>query len=106
MQIKFTPVRHDDRLFLSVVGDVLTINGQAFDFSGVPEGATLPREAVTCDRLASDVERIGGQITLMLILPHGPHAPQETLFPAPVSVTDGPVPLPPYEIEPIEESAE
>lgn len=105
MQIKFTPMRRDDALALSVAGDVLTINGEAFDFSGVPEGATLPREAVTCDWLASNVERIGGQITLTLILPHGAKAPQETLFPAPVSVTDGPVPLPPYDTVPEEEEA-
>lgn len=98
MQINFTPMRRDDRLDLSVSGDALTINGEAFDFSGVPEGATLPRDAVACDWLASDVERIGGEITLTLVLPHGANAPEETRFPEPISVTSGAVTLPPYEI--------
>ena len=60
MQISFSPMRRDDRPELSVAGDVLTVNGEDFDFSGVPDGATLPRGAVACDWLASDVERTGG----------------------------------------------
>lgn len=98
MQISFIPMRRDDRPELSVTGDVLTINGEEFDFSGVPDGATLPRDAVVCGWLASDVTRIGGVLHLTLILPHGPlpDVPQETLRPVPVSVSAGPVPLPPY----------
>jgi hypothetical protein len=42
------------------------------------------------------VERIDGELYLTMILPHGPAAPTETLFPATVIATDGPVPLPPY----------
>ena len=94
MQISFSPMRRDDRPELSVAGDVLTVNGEDFDFSGVPDGATLPRGAVACDWLASDVERTGGVLHLALILPHGPKAPQDALFPDPLSVSDGPVPLP------------
>ena len=97
MQILFSPMRRDDRLDLSLAGDVLTINGEAFDFSALPDGATLPREAVTSDWLASDVERIGVVIHLTLILPHGADAPPETLFPAPVSATNGPITRPAYE---------
>jgi hypothetical protein len=94
MQISFSPMRRDDRPELSVSGDVLTINGEEFDFSGVPDGATLPQEAVACDWLASDVERIGGVLHLTLILPHGADAPQEALFPEPLSVSEGSIPLP------------
>jgi hypothetical protein len=102
MHISFSPVRSDDRLNLSVEGDTLTINGEAFDFSGLPDGATLPQTAVSCDWLASDVERIDGDIHLTLILPHGARAPAETLFPDPVSVPEGPVPLPPHDTPPPE----
>jgi hypothetical protein len=102
MHISFSPVRCDHRPSFTVTGDTLTINGEAFDFSGLPEGATLPQTAVSCDWLASDVERIGGDIHLTLILPHGAGAPAETLFPDPVSVPDGPVPLPPHETAPPE----
>lgn len=96
MKISFSPMRRDSGLSLSVAGDVLTINGEAFDFTAVPDGATLPRAAVTGDWLASDVERVGGEIRLTLILPHGANAPQDTLFPQPVTVTDGPVPVPAF----------
>ena len=99
MKISFSPMRRDEALSVSVAGDVLTINGEAFDFSGVPEGATLPRDAVTCDWLSSDVERVSEELQLTLIMPHGANAPQETLFPAPITVTaDGPVALPAYDI--------
>lgn len=99
MQITFIPQRRDDRLELSVSGDALTINGALFDFAPIPEGATLPRGAVACPWLASDVERSGGEITLTLILPHGANAPEETLFPAAISVSGGPLALPPYDLE-------
>jgi len=95
MQITFSPMRRDDRLSLRRTGDILTINGEDFDFSGIPDGATLPREAVACEWLASDVERIGGVIHLSLVLPHGADAPEEELFPAPcAAISDGAVPVP------------
>lgn len=98
MIISFTPMRRDNALELHKSGDTLTINGEPFDLSGVPDGATLPQAAVQCDMLASDIERIDGQLHLTLILPHGPNAPQDTLFPQTRTLTaDGPVALPTYD---------
>lgn len=97
MIIKLMPVHGHNEMSISVDGDTIIINGEAFDFSPVPDGATLPREAVNCDWLVSDVERISGSITLTLILPHGANAPHETLFPEPIDASDGPVTLPPYD---------
>jgi hypothetical protein len=94
MYISFSPQRRDNLLTLSKSGDVLTINGEAFDFSHVPDGATLPREAVTCEWLASDVEHIDGVIHLTLILPHGAQAPAETLFPGTIIAVDGDTTVP------------
>ncbi|MBR9650061.1 hypothetical protein [Thalassovita aquimarina] len=100
MQIAFLPIRHDERLSISRTGDILTLNGEEFDFSAVPEGGALPREAVGCDWLASDVERASGALRLTLLLPHGAQTPSETLFPALLILErDGPVDLPPYEID-------
>ena len=99
MKIILSPMRHDMPLSLERAGDVLTINGEAYDFTALPEGATLPRDAVACDVLTSDVERIDGALNLTLRLPHGPNAPQETRFPAPIiDPPDGPVALPIHSI--------
>ena len=98
MEISFSPMRRYGTLTLSKSGDVLTINGEAFDFSGLADGATLPRDAVTCDWLASDVERIAGVIHLTLILPHGSNAPSETRYPVAITATDGAINVPEYNI--------
>ena len=101
MQITLTPQRRDDTLTLMRSGDVLTINGEAFDFAAIPEGGTLPRDAVACDWLAGDVTRSGGVLHLTLVLPHGANAPQATLFPAALTLTGGgPVTLPTNEVTP------
>lgn len=107
MQIKLLPMRCDDRLELGRNGDTLAINGEVFDFSPLPEGATLPVEAIESDWFAGPVERTGGELRLTLILSHGANAPQETLFPAPLTLTgDGPVSLPPYEVEETDNAAD
>ncbi|MEQ9260226.1 MAG: hypothetical protein RIG84_14155 [Roseovarius sp.] len=100
MNITFHPSRKDVELAVSKAGDTLTINGESFDFSGIPSGATLPREAIACDWIAGPVERDdAGVLTVPLILPHGANAPKATRFPADLAnVADGPVPLPAYEV--------
>lgn len=106
MRISFSPLRSDVRLTLCRVGDVLTINGDAFDLSGIPEGAILPQRAVACDVLASDITRVQGELHLTLVLPHGVDPPKEAMFPAAIDVlTDGPVAVPPYDT-PSKEDAE
>ena len=98
MNITLTPMRHDTPLMLERAGDVLTINGAIYDFGPIPDGATLPRDAVECEWLAGDVTRRDGVLHLTLILPHGANAPEKTRFPKPlVLTTDGPVELPAYE---------
>ena len=95
MQIKLSPVRSNETISVSRLGDVLTISGEAFDFSQLPEGATLPVEAVGSDHFAGPVERISGELHLTLRLPHGPNPSQAVAFPQPITVTqDGPVELP------------
>ncbi len=111
MKLTLIPQRRDDALSLSLAGDVLTINGETLDLSCVPAGATLPREAVVCAWLASDIERDkDGTLRLSLILPHGfiadpsTDAARAVLYPAVIDVTkDGAITLPTYEEEGIEE---
>ena len=73
----------------------MTLNGEAFDFSPLPEGATLPAEAIASERITGPVERIDGELHLTLRLPHGPNPSQTVAFPEPIHVTeDGPIALP------------
>ncbi|WP_286952814.1 MULTISPECIES: hypothetical protein [Aminobacterium] len=95
MLINLSPIRDDRTLEVSKVGDALTINGDTYDFSQLPEGATLPREAIGCEFILSDVNRINGEIELTILLPHGANASHEARFPEPLTVTnDGEVVLP------------
>jgi len=79
------------------MGDVLIVNGEVFDFTPLPDHATLPRDAVDCTWLVSDVTRRNGVLHLAMILPHGADAPDEGRFAKPVSLADnGPVALPAF----------
>jgi len=97
MQITLSPVRIDTQLTVVRSGDTLTLNGEAFDFSDLPDGATLPRHAIDSKWFAGDVMRIDGDLHIMLVLPHGPNAPEATCFPQPITLTkNGTVDMPPY----------
>lgn len=100
MKLTFSPIRMPEALTAVVNGAKITLNGVALDFSPMPAGSMLPRDAIDSPWIAGDVVRDEtGELTIPLILPHGVQAPQETLFPAPLTVADGPVALPLYEVE-------
>lgn len=105
MKIVLSPVFRNARLTLTKSGDVLIINGETFDFTNLPNGATLPISAISSDWINGDVSRDeAGELTVPLIVPHGYSAPEMTLFPEPLeNVADGPVALPPYETSELEE---
>lgn len=86
---------------VSAQGDVLTINGEAFDFSQLQEGETLMNSSsppsITSEYIKGDVTRENGYITLSLRLPYSYGADQSVRYPNPnplVIDTDGPVTLP------------
>lgn len=103
MIIKLSPrVCDDAQPVISVTGDVLTIDGDALDFTPLSEGDTLPSEAVGSPWLQrfSEVTRTGGDVCLTLILPIRWDAPEESRFPEPIVVTSGgTVTLPTYSAE-------
>lgn len=95
MHINLSPQVRDGTLAMSRHGDKLTINGQVFDFTPLPDGAVLPAAAVACEFIQSDVTRMAGQIVMTMILPIAWNAPHEACFPVPiVDPVDGPIPLP------------
>ncbi|MFL1495695.1 hypothetical protein [Pseudomonas antarctica] len=95
MIIKLSPQRRDDELKIGKRSDVLTINGERFDFRELPEGAVLPASAVDCNFVIGDITRKDGELILTLLLPCGPDATAAANFPADiVSPPDGNVSLP------------
>lgn len=95
MHLTIIPQRRDDAIAVSKQGDALTINGSAYDFSVIPEGATLPASAVDCEFITGNIERINGVLHISLILPHGTNPSQAVAFPAPIiNPPDGVLELP------------
>lgn len=95
MVVKFNPQRRDDALALEKQGDILIVNGVPYDFTSLPEGATLPADAIGSELFCGPVDRVDGELHLTMILPHGPNPPQAVAFPEPLSITEnGPVEVP------------
>ena len=95
MIIKLSPQRRDETLVISKKGDVLTINGEDYDFTLVPEGATLPAAAIQSPFIAGDVVRTGGTLIVPLVLPHGVEPSEAVAFPADIKANaDGRITLP------------
>lgn len=107
-RISFSPQRRDGALSVSKAGDILTINGDPFDFSVIPDGASLPADAVGSEWVTGEVSRQGGDLRITLILPHGPNPSASVAFPADiVDPADGVIavpfdPEPEPEPEPVE----
>ncbi|MHC8342523.1 hypothetical protein [Pseudomonas sp. RT6P73] len=96
MKIVLVPQRRDDTLEVMKAGDVLTVNGESFDFSLVGDGATLPRAAINSQWFAGDVDRIDGELILALWLPNPLNYSPQQAFPVPLeNVPDGLVVFPP-----------
>lgn len=95
MHITLTPQRRNDTLVVTKAGEILTINGTAFDFSVIPEGATLPASAVSSEFVTGEISRSAGVLYLGLLLPTGPDATAAANFPAPIiNPPDGLLELP------------
>ncbi|MDS1141711.1 hypothetical protein RE432_14815 [Pusillimonas sp. SM2304] len=70
MQIKLIPQYRNDSLDVVRAGDALIVNGETYDFGPLPNGATLPSEAIDCPFILGDVERDSdGVLRLSLLLP-------------------------------------
>lgn len=95
MKINLSPQRRDDTLTVIKQNDTLTINGTAYDFNQLPDGALLPADAVDCEFIVNSVNRINGQLELTLLLPHSANASEAARFPQPIiDPDDGELELP------------
>ncbi|MBG6388592.1 hypothetical protein I5I22_30580, partial [Pseudomonas aeruginosa] len=85
----------DEHLSLSRAGDVLTVNGQSFDFTPLPDGGELPAEAIGSEWFAGSAVRRGDRLELILRFPLAADASGAARFPEPLLIeADGPVELP------------
>ena len=84
MNITLTPQRRDDTLVVSKAGNILTINNIPYDFSVIPDGASLPAGATDCPFITGEIERIAGVLHISLLLPHGSNPSQVVAFPVPI----------------------
>lgn len=99
MQINFSPQMRPDVLEVLKDGDKLTVNGELFDFTQLPEGGVLPAAAVDCQFIIGAVRREGGDLQLNLLLPIAWDAPESCAFPQSIlNPADGRVPLPTDEV--------
>lgn len=112
MQISFSPQRSDETLAVVKAGDVLTINGDAVDLSGISDGADLPADAISNPFITGVVSRVAGELHVTLLLPHGDYPAEAVAFPQPlISPADGPLAIPrgeqsppnPPVVEPVEQ---
>lgn len=97
MLIKWSPQRSDATLVLSKQGQVLTLNGETFDFSFMQSGDELPAKAVQSSWFVdgSTVKMVGGELQLSLVLPLPYNYTPAQAFPSDTTVTtDGSVALP------------
>lgn len=99
MKIKLWADLVDWELEASVFGDVITINGENIDLSGIPDGFRLPGSAVGNKFFVETeyVERIGKTLHLTLRLPVQWDSPEEYRNPPEPIVIDarsGPVKFP------------
>lgn len=95
MKIILSPQVRSDALEVHKAGDTLTINGETYDFSPLPDGAILPAAAVACEYVVGDVTRQAGQLAITLRLPIEWNAPPAACFPKPIiNPPDGVIALP------------
>lgn len=95
MKINLSPQVSDYSLEVIKSGDKLSINGNVFDFTPLPDGAILPEDAVDCEFIIGDVRRQDGELHLTLLLPISWDAGHEACFPEPiVNPEDGVIKLP------------
>lgn len=95
MHITLCPQRRDDSLSVSKLGDILTINGEPYNFDGLSDGETIPAGQIPCSWIVGQVERVGGDLRLSLVLPLGANPTGVTAFPDPiVNPPDGVINVP------------
>lgn len=96
VRIKLVPQLMNEKLEIVKYGNVLLIKGEAFDFSQMNDGDTLPYHAINSEWFVGDVEKINGELTVTIRLPIPTNGyTNEQAFPKDlINVPDGEVVFP------------
>lgn len=95
MKINLSPQRRGDSLVVVRAGSVLILNGETFDFTQMADGDTLPAAAISSQWFEGQVDKVGDELELTLILPLPDNYSPAQAFPEPLLLaSDGPVSLP------------
>lgn len=95
MKINLFPQVRNGSLTLSKTGDSITVNGEVFDFTPLPEGAIIPPEAIAHEYFLWPIKRVDGVLHISILFPIAMTAPREACFPdAILAIVDGPIALP------------
>lgn len=102
LTINLSPIRRDEETTASLIGTVLTLNGEDFDLSELPDAAVAKHPRL------GKVTRNGDEYECTIALGHGANAPHETRFPDPIVLDNynGPIELPLFDVVPEPEEEE
>jgi len=100
LKLNLSPIRSDDeQSTVSWQAPVFTVDAVEYDLSLLEDGATAQHPVL------GKVSRTGDDYECTIRLGHGPNAPHETRFPAPIVLENhnGPIELPLYDVVPEED---
>lgn len=88
-KITLSPQYSDAVLMLEKVGNILTLNGEKYDFSPLEEGDEIPPEAIDSYFIVGDIKKIDGIVHLTIIMPYSDgEAPEHIRFPEPIMLIE------------------
>lgn len=94
MKVILSPLASSHTTDVSVSGDVITVDGQSYDLSGIPEGHQVDAESPA----AGIIKRVNGEIEVTILYFYASHLAELEQSPDiadyTFTVTDGPVPCP------------
>lgn len=67
MIIKFSPQIRDSITEFVKIGNNLTVDGELLDLDSIPNGSTVPSEAIDVNSVNSIIKDISGNITIELV---------------------------------------
>ncbi len=85
--INLSPIHNGPPLTFQRTGGIVSINGTVYDLTRMADGDTLPRDAVMCPALLSDVTLVSGDLNMTLAAGYNAPGTEAERFPDPITDT-------------------